>query len=63
MGREPTRAELEHEARHTATRVELYQQRLYAGHGTPQRLAELQREAAGAAQRLATARGAGTSGH
>jgi hypothetical protein len=55
MARGPSLTELEHEARHTATRVALYRQRLYAGHGTPRRLAELEREADGAAQRLALA--------
>jgi hypothetical protein len=60
MAREPSLTELEHEARHTASRVALYRQRLYAGHGTTRRLAELEREAAGAAGRLAAAAGAGT---
>jgi hypothetical protein len=61
MAREPSLTELEHEARHTASRVALYRQRLYAGHGTTRRLAELEREADGAAGRLAAASaGAGT---
>ena len=56
MARAPSLAELEHEARHTATRVALYRQKLYAGRGDTRRLAELEREAAGAAQRRRTAR-------
>jgi hypothetical protein len=48
--------ELTAEASHTASRVALYQQKLYAGRGDQRRLAELQREAAGAAERLALAR-------
>ncbi|WCB91602.1 hypothetical protein DSM104299_00275 [Baekduia alba] len=48
-------AELQADATHTATRVALYQQKLYAGRGDVRRLAELQREAAGAAERLAHA--------
>ena len=55
-GRETPLAELAAEAKHTAGRVALYQQKLYAGRGDPRRLAELQREAAGAADRLALAR-------
>jgi hypothetical protein len=50
--------ELSAEASHTASRVALYQQKLYAGRGDVRRLAELQREAAGAAERLALARAA-----
>ncbi|HWH93551.1 MAG TPA: hypothetical protein VNT03_06790 [Baekduia sp.] len=56
MAREPSLAELEHEARHTTSRVALYQQKLYSGRGDTRRLAELQREEAGAAERLARAR-------
>jgi hypothetical protein len=48
--------ELTAEARHTADRVALYERKLYAGRGEARRLAELQREAAGAAERLALAR-------
>jgi hypothetical protein len=48
--------ELSAEASHAASRVALYQQKLYAGRGDERRLAELQREAAGAAERLALAR-------
>jgi hypothetical protein len=54
--REPSVLELTAEADHTARRVALYQQKLYAGRGETRRLAELQREAAGAAERLALAR-------
>ncbi len=54
--REPSVVELSAEVRHTADRVALYQQKLYAGRGDARRLAELQREAAGAAERLALAR-------
>jgi hypothetical protein len=57
--REPSIVELTAEARHTADRVELYQQKLYAGRGDARRFAELQREAAGAAERLALARSRG----
>jgi hypothetical protein len=41
------------EARRAANRVALYQQRVYAGRADGRRLAELQREAAGAAERAA----------
>ena len=54
--REPGMVELTAEARHTADRVALYERKLYAGRGDERRLAELQREAAGAAERLALAR-------
>jgi hypothetical protein len=54
--RAPSLAELTAEADHTANRVALYQQKLYAGRGDVRRLAELQREAAGAAERLSLAR-------
>ena len=54
--REPSLAELIADATHTSDRVALYQQKLYSGRGEPRRLAELQREAAGAADRLALAR-------
>jgi hypothetical protein len=54
--REPSILELTAEASHTASRVSLYQQKLYAGRGDSRRLAELEREAAGAAERLALAR-------
>lgn len=54
--REPNIVELTAEARHTADRVALYERKLYAGRGEARRLVELQREAAGAAERLALAR-------
>jgi hypothetical protein len=54
--REPSIVELTAEAGHTASRVALYEQKVYAGRGDARRLAELQREAAGAAERLALAR-------
>jgi hypothetical protein len=43
--------ELDAEARHAAERLALYQQRVYAGRADGRRLAELQRAAAGAAER------------
>jgi hypothetical protein len=46
-------ADLAAEARHAANRVALYQQRVYAGRADGRRLAELQRAAAGAAERAA----------
>jgi hypothetical protein len=52
MSPEPHVAELIAEARYAADRVALYRQRMYAGHGDPRRLAELERIAAGAAERL-----------
>jgi hypothetical protein len=55
-GRDASLAELTAEATHTASRVALYEQKLYAGRGDERRLAELRREAAGAAERLALAR-------
>jgi hypothetical protein len=50
--REPSLAELTAEAHHAADRLALYHQRLYAGKGDVRRLAELERIAAGAAERL-----------
>jgi hypothetical protein len=55
-GRDPSLAELTAEATHTASRVALYEQKLYSGRGDERRLAELRREAAGAAERLALGR-------
>jgi hypothetical protein len=52
MGADPTLVELEAEARHALSRVALERQRLYAGRGTERRLAELERVAAGASERL-----------
>lgn len=56
---EPKIAELEAEARHAAERLALYQRKVHMGKGTPQRLAELQRIAEGAAGRLRRARSGG----
>jgi hypothetical protein len=52
VGREPSLAELDNDARYTAGRVALYRRKVYAGLGQPRRLAELERVAAGAAARL-----------
>jgi hypothetical protein len=49
-------ADLAAEARHAAERVALYQQRIYSGRADGRRLPELQRAAAGAADRAARAR-------
>ena len=51
-GREPSIAELRALLAHAGQRVALYRQRMYAGRGTPRRLAELERVAAGARGRL-----------
>jgi hypothetical protein len=56
MARDATLAELTADAAHTASRVALYEQKLYSGRGDERRFAELKREAAGAAERLALAR-------
>jgi hypothetical protein len=53
--REPSIADLRAEAEYTRERVALYRRKLYAGGGEPRRMAELEREAAGAAGRLARA--------
>lgn len=53
--REPRIAELQAEADHARDRLALYRRKLYAGRGDMRRLAELEREAAGAAGRLARA--------
>jgi hypothetical protein len=53
MPPEQTLAELVAEARYANDRVALYRQRLYRGNGDPRRLAELERIAAGARERLA----------
>jgi hypothetical protein len=52
MPAEPKLAELVAEARYAGERVALYRQRLYRGDGDPRRLAELERIAAGAQERL-----------
>jgi hypothetical protein len=59
MSLDHTEAQLAAEARYAADRVALYQQRLYAGTGELRRLAELERVAAGAAERLAHQRAKG----
>jgi maleate cis-trans isomerase len=56
MSREPTIAELKALADHARERVALYRRRVYLGRGTQERLAELERVAHGAAERLARAR-------
>ena len=43
-------------ARHAATRVALYRRRVYLGRGEPRKLAELERESAGAHDRWKRAR-------
>ncbi len=53
--REPSLAQLTAEAHHADTRLALYRRKLYAGKGDMRRLAELERVAAGAADRLARA--------
>jgi hypothetical protein len=52
MDHEPTIAQLKAEADYTRSRVDLYTQKIYAGRGEQRRLAELQRVAEGAEQRL-----------
>jgi hypothetical protein len=52
MGREHEVAELRAEARHADERLSLYRRRMNLGRGEPTRLAELERIAAGASQRL-----------
>jgi hypothetical protein len=51
-------AELQALSEHAADRVALYRRRLYIGQGDPKRLAELERIAQGAAERLRIARAA-----
>ena len=60
-GHEPSVAELKALADHAALRVMLYRRRAYVGRGDPERLAELERIAEGAAARLRRARGLGAS--
>jgi hypothetical protein len=52
MPSEPSLTELRAEAQHAAERVALQRQKLYAGRGDARRLAELERMASGAADRL-----------
>jgi predicted metal-dependent hydrolase len=54
--RKPSLAELRAVAEHAALRVALYRRRTYLGRGAPRRLAELERIAKGAADRLRRAR-------
>lgn len=54
--REPSIAELQAEADHARDKVALYRRKLYAGGGDVRRMAELEREASGAAGRLQRAR-------
>jgi hypothetical protein len=49
---EPSLDELRALARHADQRLALYRRRVYLGRGEPRRLAELERIAEGAAQRL-----------
>ncbi|HEX8207045.1 MAG TPA: hypothetical protein VF587_13375 [Solirubrobacteraceae bacterium] len=55
QGREPSADELRALADHAAQRVALYRRKMYVGGGTATRLAELEREAHGASDRLARA--------
>jgi hypothetical protein len=52
MSPEPSVAELRALSEHAANRVARYRRRVYLGQGDPQHLAELERMAAGAADRL-----------
>jgi hypothetical protein len=52
----PSLAELQALSEHAAHRLALYRRRTYIGQGDPQRLAELERVAQGAAERLRRAR-------
>lgn len=53
--REPSIAELQAAADHARQRLALYRRRIYVGGGNLRRLAELEREADGAAARLGRA--------
>jgi hypothetical protein len=57
----PSVAELRALSEHAAQRLALYRRRTYVGQGDPQRLAELERIAQGAADRLRRARDAGAT--
>jgi hypothetical protein len=52
MSPEPSLAELRALSEHAAHRLALYRRRVYLGQGDPKHLAELERIAAGAADRL-----------
>jgi hypothetical protein len=54
----PSLAELKALSVHASHRVAVYRRRTYVGQGDPKRLAELERIAHGAAERLRAARGA-----
>jgi hypothetical protein len=56
MAPEPSLEELRALSEHAENRVALYRRRVYLGRGDAQRLAELQREASGAADRLRRAK-------
>lgn len=58
-GLAPSLAELQALSEHAAHRVALYRRRTYVGQGDPKHLAELERIAQGAAERLRAARAAG----
>lgn len=58
--RDPSIAELKALADHAAQRLALYRRRMYLGRGEAHRLAELERVAAGAIERLRRARARGT---
>jgi hypothetical protein len=55
-GPAPSLAELKALSEHAAQRVALYRRRTYMGQGDPKHLAELERIAQGAAERLRAAR-------
>jgi hypothetical protein len=57
-GPAPSLAELKALSEHAAQRLALYRRRMYVGQGDPQHLAELERIAQGAAERLRAARAA-----
>lgn len=52
QGREPKLAELQALADHATQRLALYRRKILLGRGEPRRLAELERTAKGAADRL-----------
>jgi hypothetical protein len=55
--RQPSVAELRALAEHASQRLALYRRKMYLGRGEPRRLAELERIAKGAADRLRRALG------
>jgi hypothetical protein len=58
VSNEPSVAELRALSEHAARQLALYRRRVYLGRGDQQRLAELERIATGAADRLRRAQGA-----